>query len=54
MKCPSCGCPEVLVESKPNGDKHIACPKCGLNEVRDKEGRKLLLDTVGSSAVLLS
>lgn len=54
MKCPECGHPEVLVESKPNGDKRINCPKCGLNEVLDKDGRKLLLDTVGSGSVLLS
>lgn len=54
MQCPQCGHPEVLVESKTNGDKRITCPKCGLNEVRDKDGRKLLLDTVGSGDVLLS
>lgn len=42
MKCPQCGHPEALVESKPNGDKHVKCPKCGLNNVYDLEGRPLL------------
>lgn len=54
MECPNCGSPEVLVESKPNGDKHVKCPKCGLDEVRDSQGRKLLLDAGGRGDVLLS
>jgi ssDNA-binding Zn-finger/Zn-ribbon topoisomerase 1 len=54
VKCPKCGSPGVLVESKPNGDKHIKCAQCGLNEVRDKEGRKLLLDAGSTGDVLLS
>lgn len=54
MKCPKCGDPGVLVESKPNGDKHVKCSKCGLDEVVDDQGRKLLLDTVGGGDVLLS
>ena len=54
MQCPKCGSPEALVESKPNGDQHVKCPKCGLDEVRDKEGRKLLLDAGTGGDVLLS
>ena len=54
MDCPKCSSPEALVESKPNGDKHVKCPKCGLDEVRDSKGRKLLLDTTGGGDVLLS
>lgn len=54
MDCPKCGQPGILVESKPNGDKHIRCPKCGLDEIRDKEGRKLLLDAGSKGDVLLS
>jgi ribosomal protein S27AE len=44
MKCPSCNAEGVLVESLQEGKKRIKCTKCGLNEVRDREGRKLLLD----------
>lgn len=54
MNCPRCGSVEALVESKPNGDKHVKCSKCGLDEVMDEQGRKLLLDTVGGGNVLLS
>jgi len=54
MRCPDCGHPEVIVESQPNGDKRIKCPKCYFNEIVDQEGRKLLLDTVGGGQVLLS
>lgn len=54
MKCPNCGEPGALIENQANGDKKVKCPKCGLDEVYDKEGRKLLLDTVGRSDVLLS
>jgi len=54
MDCPKCGQQEVLVESKPNGDKHVTCPKCGFNEVVDSQGRKLLLDTTSGGDVLLS
>lgn len=45
MKCPSCGTEGVLVESLQEGKKRIKCQKCGLNEIRDRDGRKLLLDT---------
>ena len=55
MNCPKCGHPDILVETaNPKGDKHIQCPKCGLDEVRDTQGRKLLLDTVGGGETLLS
>jgi len=45
MKCPSCGTEGALVESLQEGKKRIVCSKCGLNEIQDREGRKLLLDT---------
>ena len=56
MDCPKCGQPELIVEASPrgNGDQHIHCPKCGLDEIRDKEGRKLLLDAGSRGDVLLS
>jgi len=55
MKCPKCGNPGVLVETVGSkGDKRVRCAKCGLDEVRDGQGRKLLLDTVGGGNVLLS
>jgi predicted nucleic-acid-binding Zn-ribbon protein len=47
MKCPKCQHPEVLVEDLGAGSKKIKCPKCGLNEIRDKEGRKLLTGDTG-------
>jgi len=55
MRCPKCGQPGIIIEVKgEKGDKHIKCPKCGLHEIRDREGRKLLLDTVDRGEVLLS
>lgn len=54
MKCPKCGNADMLVEHLYQGDKRIKCTHCGLNEVVDKEGRKLLLDAGGSGNVLLS
>lgn len=54
MTCPKCGNPEPLVEDQPNGDQKVSCPKCGLREVYDREGRKLLLDAGGRGNVLLS
>lgn len=41
-KCPKCGSSELLVESKPNGDKRLKCSECGLDNVYDREGRLLL------------
>jgi ribosomal protein S27AE len=58
MKCPKCGHPEVLVETLKQGDKRMKCSKCGLNEVQDKDGRKLLTGDVeegrGSGRLMLS
>lgn len=54
MECPQCGNPQVLVEAQPGGNKHIKCTKCGLDEIRDAQGRKLLLDAVVRDNVLLS
>jgi uncharacterized metal-binding protein (TIGR02443 family) len=53
MKCPKCGHPDTLVEALEKGDKRVKCSKCGLNEVRDKEGRKLLVSESGGSGRLL-
>ena len=47
MNCPQCNAPEVLVESSPDGKtEKLKCQKCGLNEVRDKAGRKLLTEVL--------
>jgi|WetSurMetagenome_2_1015567.scaffolds.fasta_scaffold02643_8 hypothetical protein len=58
MKCPKCEHPEVLLEDLGEGQKRVKCPKCGLNEVYDKEGRKLLTgdaeDGRGSGRLMLS
>ena len=54
MKCENCGHPSLLIESLPEGKKKVSCPKCGLSEVRDEQGRKLLLDAGSRGDVLLS
>jgi ribosomal protein S27E len=54
MKCPDCGNPQVLVESTPAGDKRVKCSKCGLDEVRDSQGRRLLTDSGNRGNTLLS
>jgi len=54
MDCPKCEEPQVLVESLGDGHKRITCEKCGLKEVHDREGRKLLLDTRETGTPLLS
>ena len=47
MNCPQCNEPGCLVESSPDGKtEKIKCQKCGLNEVRDKQGRKLLTEVL--------
>lgn len=37
-----CSC-EPSVENLENGCKRYTCNKCGLDEVRDSEGKKLLV-----------
>lgn len=54
MNCPKCDAPQVLVEDLGEGHKRIKCSKCGLNEVQDRDGRKLLLDTREPGTPLLS
>ena len=45
MNCPKCQAPEVIVEASPDGKtQHLQCQKCGLNETRDAQGRKLLTE----------
>lgn len=45
MKCPKCGSNKAIMEALQEGKKRIRCQQCGLNEIRDREGRKLLTDT---------
>jgi transcription elongation factor Elf1 len=42
MNCPSCGKEGLLVETLDADRKRVQCKSCGLNEIRDREGRKLL------------
>ena len=53
MKCVKCG-EQMVCESLQEGDKRYRCAKCGLNEVRDREGRKLLTDQRETPNTLLS
>jgi transposase-like protein len=53
MQCPKCKA-QVIVEDLGEGHQRLKCSKCGLNEVRDREGRKLLVDTREESGTLLS
>lgn len=41
MNCPKCG-KALIVESLGDGKKKITCQSCGLAEVIDSQGRKLL------------
>jgi ribosomal protein S27AE len=54
MDCPRCHSSDVQVESLQEGAKRISCKKCGLLEILDRDGRKLLLDSPVRKADLLS
>lgn len=53
MICVKCSAP-MLVEDLGEGHKRYKCQKCGLSEVKDREGRKLLTDQHDHHNVLLS
>ncbi len=53
MKCPSCNADGVLVENLGEGRKRVRCSRCGLNEVKDGEGRKLLNEVPSREGPLL-
>lgn len=44
MNCPKCGDPEVVIENLERGGMRVQCKRCGLYEIRDSEGRKLLTE----------
>lgn len=45
MNCPKCNAPGLIVESSEDGKtKKVKCNSCGLNEVRDSQGRTLLTE----------
>jgi hypothetical protein len=45
MNCPKCNAPGLIVESSSDGKtRHIKCNSCGLNEVKDVQGRSLLTE----------
>lgn len=52
--CPKCGNKQLLIEDLGDGHKKIKCTQCGLQEIRDARGRKLLLDTRNPGNLLLS
>jgi ssDNA-binding Zn-finger/Zn-ribbon topoisomerase 1 len=42
LKCPKCGS-RLIVEASADGKVRTeTCPKCGLTETKDQQGRKLL------------
>jgi hypothetical protein len=43
MNCQKCDKP-MLCEDLGEGHRRYRCTECGVNEVQDREGRKLLLD----------
>jgi len=45
MNCPKCNKP-LIVESLGDGKKRVKCSECGLTEVQDDKGRKLLTETL--------
>jgi ribosomal protein S27AE len=47
-KCPKCGENTLLTEGQGEGKVKVKCTSCGLVEVRDEKGRKMLTDDVGS------
>lgn len=53
MKCPSCGVEGVLVENLGEGRKRVQCKRCGLREIRDREGRSLLQEVPSPSSGVL-
>ena len=53
MNCDKCNMP-MLVEDLGEGHKRYKCQKCGLNEVKDPQGRKLLTDERRYTNTLLS
>lgn len=48
MNCPKCNKP-MLVESKGNGTKRVQCAPCGIDEVQNQSGQKLLTETQPSA-----
>lgn len=49
MQCPSCG-DKLIVEDLGDGKKRKKCGKCGLSEIVDSQGRKLLTGDAGPPA----
>jgi hypothetical protein len=46
MDCQKCGKPTLIVEDLGGGKKKLHCSSCGLNEIKDGQGRKMLTETM--------
>lgn len=46
MDCQKCGKPTLIVEDLGGGKKKLHCSSCGLNEIKDSQGRKMLTETM--------
>ena len=44
MKCNKCGKDTLLAEDLGGGKKKLHCSSCGLTEIKDAQGRKLLTE----------
>jgi hypothetical protein len=44
MNCQKCGSGNVLVEGVGEGKTKVTCQACGVAEVKDQQGRKMLTD----------
>jgi len=44
MNCKKCGSGKVLSEGVGEGKVKVTCQECGMNEVKDEQGRKMLTD----------
>jgi len=53
-ECSKCGNKQLLVEDLGEGRQRIKCSQCGLQEIRDAQGRKLLLNEWTPDNILLS
>lgn len=44
MTCDKCGSDKLLVEGLLEGKVKVTCRECGMSEVRDAQGRRMLTD----------
>lgn len=47
MNCAKCKSQNVMVEGVGEGKVRVTCQGCGMSEVKDQQGRKMLTDDMG-------